>query len=103
MYEGSIEKFGIKGARYTVTEQSLDNGTYNGDQACYAIENSAEWLPHGLRNASACRWGAPAYFSLPHLLMADEQLMDFLEPGTKLLGSDHKLLDLLQPFVILSK
>lgn len=74
--EGPEEKFGIMGKSFVVGDSFLDNGTKIEGNKCFC---DGECVPYGAVNASACRYGTPAFITLPHFLHADQSYRDAVE------------------------
>lgn len=63
------------------------------EQKCFDLgENS----PNGIRNVSECRFGAPAFLSLPHFYLADKSLQDRVQ-GLNASADLHKLYMEIEP------
>ncbi|XP_063536598.1 protein croquemort-like [Cydia strobilella] len=63
---------GIDGVQYAANVSVFDNGYNYPSTACYCDWNrDRDCLPPGALNVSACRYGAPAFVSLPHFLHTD--------------------------------
>ncbi|XP_028159774.1 protein croquemort-like [Ostrinia furnacalis] len=63
---------GIDGVQYAANDSVFDNGYRYPHMACYCDEvRDGNCLPPGALNVSECRYGAPAFVSLPHFLNAD--------------------------------
>ncbi|XP_073972730.1 protein croquemort-like [Rhodnius prolixus] len=59
----------VKGSRFTADSLIFDNGIQDPNNMCYCSK-----LPcpaTGARDISSCRYGAPAFISLPHFYLAD--------------------------------
>lgn len=67
-YNNTIVHEGLTGVRYTSNETILDNGEKVPSRRCYC---EGECVPSGALNISSCKWGAPAFISLPHFYLAD--------------------------------
>ncbi|KAL3266896.1 hypothetical protein HHI36_011046 [Cryptolaemus montrouzieri] len=65
---GSYSAFGLEGNIYAQTNRLFDNGTKYLDMDCFS---PGVHLPTGVRNISECKFGAPAFMSMPHFYMAD--------------------------------
>ncbi|XP_049868366.1 protein croquemort-like isoform X1 [Pectinophora gossypiella] len=62
----------IEGVEYAANSSIFDNGHRYPHMACYCDKVRDEnCLPPGALNVSECRFGAPAFVSLPHFLGAD--------------------------------
>ncbi|CAH2077141.1 unnamed protein product, partial [Iphiclides podalirius] len=69
---GPVTIDGIDGVMYATNDSTFDNGYKYPNMACYCDEVRDEnCLPSGALNVSACRFGAPAFVSLPHFLGMD--------------------------------
>ncbi|KAL4719068.1 hypothetical protein ACJJTC_019268 [Scirpophaga incertulas] len=66
-----VEVEGIEGVQYAANDSVFDNGHKYPRMACYCDEPGADCVPAGALNVSRCRYGAPAFVSLPHLYGAD--------------------------------
>lgn len=75
---------GLDGVQYAANNSVFDNGYNYPHTACYCdVHRDAECVPPGALNVSSCRFGAPAFVSLPHFLGADPYYpskIDGLEP-----------------------
>jgi len=72
---GSTSFQSIPGRRFAGGRLLLDNRRQDGDgiDACFC---SGECMPDGVLNVTACRYGAPAFVSMPHFLAADQSYRD---------------------------
>ncbi|CAK1600590.1 unnamed protein product [Parnassius mnemosyne] len=63
---------GIEGMQYAANDSIFDNGYRYPRKACYCDEIRDEnCLPSGALNVSSCRFGAPAFVTLPHFTGMD--------------------------------
>lgn len=63
---------GVEGVQYAANAAVFDNGYTVPELACYCDEvRDRNCLPSGALNVSACRFGAPAFVTLPHFLYSD--------------------------------
>ncbi|KAM3963725.1 scavenger receptor class B member 3 [Aphomia sociella] len=63
---------GVDGVQYAANDSIFDNGHKYPQMECYCDEvRDANCMPSGALNVSACRYGAPAFVSLPHFLHSD--------------------------------
>ncbi|XP_012270483.1 protein croquemort isoform X2 [Orussus abietinus] len=69
-YENDTEYLGLTGKRFVSDKYMFDNGTNVPSLSCYC--HNTECVPNGVRNVSLCKFGAPAFVSLPHFYLADE-------------------------------
>lgn len=57
---------------YIASEKTLDNGQKLPENRCFCGSPSDEsCVPAGAMNVSKCKYGAPAFVSLPHFYRAD--------------------------------
>jgi len=71
-YAGKAEKHGVRGHKYIAAEKTLDNGQKLPENRCFCGSPSEEsCMPAGAMNVSKCKYGAPAFVSLPHFHRAD--------------------------------
>lgn len=80
-YENTIVHEGLTGVKYISDDTILDNGTKVNSRLCYY---DGERIPSGVLNISLCKWGAPAFISLPHFYLADpsyRENIDGMEPS----------------------
>ncbi|KAK9686067.1 CD36 family [Popillia japonica] len=69
----SEEIVGMTGKKYIGTDFLFDNGTKYPEQKCFVNDKS---FPSGVRDVSACKFGAPAFVSFPHFYLADNYYTD---------------------------
>lgn len=60
----------LEGNRYVGDNTMLDNGTYVSSRKCYCPNGDCG--PSGTLNISSCKFGAPAFVSMPHFYLADQ-------------------------------
>ncbi|CAK9830324.1 Protein croquemort [Anthophora retusa] len=80
-YEEEIVHEGLTGLKYSSDYTIFDNGTNVPSHKCYCV---GDCIPSGALNISLCKWGAPAFISLPHFYLADEsyrQSIDGMRPS----------------------
>lgn len=68
-YENTTEIQGLTGRKYIGDEYMLDNGENNSSRLCYCPNGDCG--PSGTLNISTCKFGAPAFVSMPHFYLAD--------------------------------
>ncbi|XP_043253462.1 protein croquemort-like [Colletes gigas] len=68
VYANTTIHEGLTGVTYTSDDTIFDNGTKVPWRQCYC---EGECIPSGALNISLCKWGAPAFISLPHFYLAD--------------------------------
>ncbi|NP_001164651.1 protein peste-like [Bombyx mandarina] len=64
---------GLKYNKYEVNERSFDNSSTSPENTCFC-KGECAW--GGVMNVSACRFGSPAFITLPHFLHGDPALLD---------------------------
>ncbi|KAF5278410.1 hypothetical protein FQA39_LY05899 [Lamprigera yunnana] len=84
---------GILGYKYVIGEETLDNGTKIPENECYC---AGQCIPSGVFNISSCKYGLPAYGSLPHFYTADPFYLDGID-GLKPNKSKHESFIVLEP------
>lgn len=67
-YSNTTVHEGLTGVMYVSDDTIFDNGTKVPSRKCYY---QGESIPSGAMNISLCKWGAPAFISLPHFYLAD--------------------------------
>lgn len=95
-YETITSHEGLTGVKYTSDNTILDNGTIVDSRLCYYEK---EHVPSGVLNISLCKWGAPAFISLPHFYLADpfyRENIDGMEPSKE----KHELSISIEPVII---
>lgn len=72
-YSGETEKYGIRGFKWIGDDSVFDNGQKYPEAKCWCTNSEEECskIPTGVFDASACKFGAPAYASYPHFYLAD--------------------------------
>lgn len=68
-YENTTMFQDLIGKRYIGTEETLDNGAIDASRKCYCPNGDCG--PSGTLNISSCKFGAPAFVSMPHFYLAD--------------------------------
>ncbi|KAJ8971475.1 hypothetical protein NQ314_000683 [Rhamnusium bicolor] len=82
-FEEEVLINGIVGYKYSAGEKFLDNGTKILENQCFC---DGDCMPSGAVNISSCRYGSPAFVSLPHFYKADPyylQNIEGLEPDAQ--------------------
>lgn len=95
-YENATSYKGIRGARYISDSTILDNGTNVPSRKCYCV---GECIPSGALNISLCKWGAPAFISLPHFYLADPSYRNNIK-GMKPNKEKHEISLSIEPVII---
>ncbi|KAK4875496.1 hypothetical protein RN001_011918 [Aquatica leii] len=67
-YEQNVLVDGILGYKFVIGNSTLDNGDLIPENKCFC---SGQCIPSGVFNISSCRYGLPAYGSLPNFYSAD--------------------------------
>ncbi|XP_066245545.1 protein peste-like [Euwallacea similis] len=67
-FEEEVVVNGLLGFKYVAGDRFLDNGTKVKENKCFCEGNC---MPSGALNISTCRYGSPAFVSLPHFHKAD--------------------------------
>ncbi|XP_063927143.1 protein peste-like [Zophobas morio] len=75
-YVGDVDVDGISGRKYQLDDYMLDNGTKYPETKCSC---SGDCLPYGVFNISRCRYGSPAFGSLPHFHKAEPYFNSLVE------------------------
>lgn len=81
-YTQDIEFNGIKGYRFAVPKEELEDSRTNDENTCFCTEpglNKAGCLKSGAIQLSACRRGAPIVMSTPHFLDGSEEYINGVE------------------------
>lgn len=94
--ENSIVK-GVDGKKFTIGPGLLDNGTSRIQNNCYC---NGECVPSGIVNVSACRYGSPAFMSLPHFYKADTYYLNQID-GMKPRNDNHSFFITLEPVSVI--
>uniref|UniRef100_A0A1Y1K1C6 Scavenger receptor class B member 1 n=1 Tax=Photinus pyralis TaxID=7054 RepID=A0A1Y1K1C6_PHOPY len=75
-YEEDKSLSGISGYKYSAQAGMLDNGTLRPENECFC---NGDCVPSGMLNVSSCRYGTPAFVSLPHFYGADPTYLSRVE------------------------
>ncbi|XP_025834421.1 protein peste isoform X3 [Agrilus planipennis] len=92
-YEQDINVQGVTVYKYSAGRSMLDNGTYYPENSCFC---NGECVPYGIMNISSCRYGSPAFVSLPHFYGADPVVLEKIE-GVKPQQDKHEFFIALEP------
>lgn len=97
-YDSDYRKFGINGYKWIADEKVFDNGVKYPEMACYCTSNieSCPDLLSGVFNASACKFGAPAFVSFPHFYLADKNFIENIN-GMTPNKEDHEFFVSMEP------
>lgn len=86
--KSGVDSFqGMLGNEFTSTKDMFDNGTNVPSRKCYCMDSECQ--PSGTLNISSCRFGAPAFISLPHFYLADKTYISNLS-GMKPDKNEHE-------------
>lgn len=94
MYNSTVEYKGLNGDQYVSTKDMLDNGTNVPSMACYC--KNVDCVPSGAFNVSRCKFGAPAFISLPHFYLADKSYRTAIN-GMHPRKEDHQFSMVVEP------
>lgn len=97
-YEKDVDVHGVTGYRFVAGVRALDNGTDFPENSCLFQED--EFVPSGVMNISACRYGSPVFMSFPHFHDADQYYLDAVE-GLEPSKEKHESFFTLEPVIIL--
>ncbi|KAJ8920039.1 hypothetical protein NQ315_011689, partial [Exocentrus adspersus] len=75
-FEDEVVVNGIVGYKYSAGPKFLDNGTKIPENRCFC---DGDCMPSGALNISNCRYGSPAFVSLPHFFKADPYYLQDIE------------------------
>lgn len=99
-YENTTNIQGITGNKYIGTRYMLDNGQSVPSRRCYCTDGHCE--PSGALNVSSCKFGAPAFISMPHFYLADPSYAKNIT-GMSPSKEKHELMLVLEPVSTLRK
>ncbi|XP_012221214.1 protein croquemort-like isoform X3 [Linepithema humile] len=85
---------GIVGKKYIGDETMLDNGKIVPSRKCYCPNGNC--APSGLLDISYCKYGAPAFVSMPHFYLADPSYRNAIS-GMAPDKEKHQLLLIVEP------
>ncbi|XP_014229611.1 protein croquemort-like [Trichogramma pretiosum] len=68
--KGTSTWLDVTGSKYVSDEDTFDNGAKVDSMKCYCQGRDCQ--PSGTLNISSCKFGAPAFVSLPHFYLADK-------------------------------
>ncbi|CAH0555939.1 unnamed protein product [Brassicogethes aeneus] len=78
-FQKEMELHNMAAYKFSAGDRFLDNGTKFAANKCYCM---GDCMPSGAVNVSACRYGSPAFVSLPHFHKADSYYQDCIEGVT---------------------
>ncbi|XP_018398324.1 PREDICTED: protein croquemort-like [Cyphomyrmex costatus] len=93
-FEETTKVEGITGNKYIGTKDMLDNGESVPSRRCFCSNGNCE--PSGTLNISSCKFGAPAFVSMPHFYLADPSYTENIT-GMSPDKQKHELLIILEP------
>ncbi|XP_015188177.1 PREDICTED: protein croquemort-like isoform X1 [Polistes dominula] len=85
----------IEGSKFISDETMLDNGDIVKSRKCFCM-NETTCEPSGVLDVSKCKYGAPAFISLPHFYLADSSYGRAVE-GLKPLREKHETFVIIEP------
>ncbi|EGI68636.1 PREDICTED: protein croquemort-like isoform X1 [Acromyrmex echinatior] len=85
---------GITGNKYIGTKDMLDNGESIPSRRCFCPNGNCG--PSGTLNISSCKFGAPAFVSMPHFYLADPSYTENIT-GMSPDKQKHELVIVLEP------
>lgn len=95
-YVNTSTQEGVTGRKYSSDETIFDNGLKMKSHKCYCV---GECIPPGALNISLCKWGAPAFISLPHFYLADPSYRENID-GMNPSKEKHELSITIEPVII---
>ncbi|XP_015115646.1 protein croquemort isoform X2 [Diachasma alloeum] len=96
LHDNGIMNFdGLEGKQFMATPETFDNGSRVESRACYCKD--VECQPSGTLNVSTCKFGAPAFVSLPHFHLADESYRNSIDGLRPAHDGSHDFYILVQP------
>jgi len=93
-YENTTQFQAVTGNKYIGDDTMLDDGTNVQSRQCYCPNGNCG--PSGTLNISSCKFGAPAFVSMPHFYLADESYRDAIT-GMSPTKEKHELSIVLEP------
>jgi scavenger receptor class B protein 1 len=94
VYENETNFQGLTGNKYIGNENMLDNGESVPSRQCYCPNGDCG--PSGTLNISSCKFGAPAFVSMPHFYLADPSYREDIT-GMSPNKEKHELRIVLEP------
>ncbi|XP_014485901.1 PREDICTED: protein croquemort-like [Dinoponera quadriceps] len=94
VYENETTFQGLTGRKYIGDDKMLDNGNNVASRKCYCPDEDCG--PSGTLNISNCKFGAPAFVSMPHFYLADSSYRDAIT-GMKPSREKHELSIVIEP------
>jgi len=91
---------GITGNKYIGTKDMFDNGESVPSRRCFCPNGNCG--PSGTLNISSCKFGAPAFVSMPHFYLADPSYTENIT-GMSPDKQKHELVVVLEPVSIFHK
>ncbi|KAK9876976.1 hypothetical protein WA026_016005 [Henosepilachna vigintioctopunctata] len=85
-YNKTVTYEGMEAYKFTAGASFLDSGTFNPENKCLCSRKCQKF---GVVEYSACKYGIPAYISLPHFLKADPSFRTKIE-GMKPSQKNHE-------------
>ncbi|KAI4493242.1 hypothetical protein M0802_009530 [Mischocyttarus mexicanus] len=94
-YQNQSSYESIEGNKFISDETTLDNGDIVKSRKCYCV-NETNCEPSGVLDVSKCKYGAPAFISLPHYYLADSSYGKAVE-GLEPLREKHESFVIVEP------
>lgn len=91
---------GITGRKYIGNGSMLDNGENVPSRKCYCPNGDCG--PSGTLNISSCKFGAPAFISMPHFYLADPSYREAIS-GMQPSQEKHQLSIAMEPVSLCHK
>lgn len=85
----------IEGSKFISDKTMLDNGDIVKSRKCFCV-NETTCEPSGVLDVSKCKYGAPAFISLPHFYLADSSYGKAVV-GLKPLKEKHETFVIVEP------
>ncbi|XP_043671985.1 protein croquemort isoform X2 [Vespula pensylvanica] len=85
---------GLEGSKFISDATMLDNGDKVKSRKCYCMSEKCE--PSGILNVAKCKYGAPAFISLPHFYLADSSYGNAVK-GLKPTREKHETFVTIEP------
>lgn len=93
-YENTTSIQGVSGRKYIGDDKTLDNGENVSARQCYCPNGDCG--PSGTLNISSCKFGAPAFVSMPHFYLANSSYRDAIT-GMRPDKRKHELFIIVEP------
>ncbi|EFN76142.1 Protein croquemort [Harpegnathos saltator] len=94
VFENTTTFQGVTGRKYIGNDRMLDNGNIVASRQCYCPNGNCGLS--GTLNISSCKFGAPAFVSMPHFYLADSTYINAVT-GMKPNRQKHELSMVIEP------